>query len=370
MEILNEIKQMKVEAFGEPPLIISSNLPILKVIGILKEENAYEAFILKENKVNVVSIREILKSTNVNSKVSSIAFSIPKVSSEINVSEAVRLMDEYRIKALPIFEGNKLTKVVKVSSILEASLKKAWSLPINKLANLNLTFIQRNASIMKAKNLMVKNDIDHLPILESNKLVGMIRSTQIVFHLFLMETSKRGELMREALKRSSISIESLMEEAFTVEFNEDAYLTLEKMFAQKLDYALITLWSEPQGIVTFRDYMKLFYESSGNTMNFPVYITGLPDDFLSSELIKIKFTKSVSNIAKVYPDLIEAKANIKTLKKGLYEVDVNINTSKKLISFKESGWDLTLIFNNISKRLKRVISKKKVKHKNKVSFFL
>jgi len=198
----------------------------------------------------------------------------------------------------------------------------------------------------------------------------MIRSTQIVFHLFLMETSKRGELMREALKRSSISIESLMEEAFTVEFNEDAYLTLEKMFAQKLDYALITLWSEPQGIVTFRDYMKLFYESSGNTMNFPVYITGLPDDFLSSELIKIKFTKSVSNIAKVYPDLIEAKANIKTLKKGLYEVDVNINTSKKLISFKESGWDLTLIFNNISKRLKRVIGKKKVKHKNKVSFFL
>jgi CBS domain-containing protein len=118
--------------------------------------------------VGVASIREILKSSNVNSKVSSILTFIPKVSSGINISEAAKLMDEYRIRALPIFDGNKLTKIVKASSILEASLKKSWSLPISKLANLTLTSIQKGSSIIKAKKLMVKNDIDHLPVLKLN----------------------------------------------------------------------------------------------------------------------------------------------------------------------------------------------------------
>jgi ribosome-associated translation inhibitor RaiA len=183
-----------------------------------------------------------------------------------------------------------------------------------------------------------------------------------------VEASKRGELMKEALRRSSFPVESLMEEPFTIEFNEDAYLTLGKMLTQKLDYALLTLWDEPQGIITFRDYMKLFYESRKDSINLPVYITGLPEDFLSSELIKTKFTKAVNNLTKVYPDLLEARANIKTLKKGLYEVDVNINTSKKLISLRENGWDLTAIFDNISKRLKRTLTQKRVKrkHKNKI----
>ncbi len=118
MESIDKIKQMEIEAFGEPPLIVPPHLPISKVIGILKEENAYEAFILKENKVGFASIREILKSTNnINSKISSIASFIPKVSSKISVSEAARIMDEYRIRALPIFDGNKLTKAVKASSL-------------------------------------------------------------------------------------------------------------------------------------------------------------------------------------------------------------------------------------------------------------
>ncbi len=211
---------------------------------------------------------------------------------------------------------------------------------------------------------MVKKDIDHLPVLEINKLVGIVKSTQIVFHLFLVETSKRGELIKEALRKSSFPVESLMEEPFTVEFNEDAYIALSKMFTQKLDYALLTLWDEPQGIITFRDYMKLFYETKKDEA-FPIYITGLPEDFLSNELIKAKFTKAVNNLTKVYPDLLKAKANVKTLKKGLYEVNVNINTSKKLISLKENGWDLTEIFDNISKRLKRALSQKRVKYKLK-----
>ncbi|MEM2843703.1 MAG: hypothetical protein QXZ53_07520, partial [Candidatus Bathyarchaeia archaeon] len=78
MNGINKIKEMNVGLFGEQPLIVSSDLPISKLIGVLKEENAYEAFILKEDKVGIASIREILKSPNVNSKVSSITTFIPK----------------------------------------------------------------------------------------------------------------------------------------------------------------------------------------------------------------------------------------------------------------------------------------------------
>lgn len=365
MNGIDKIKQMNVDLFSEQPLMVSSNLPISKLIGILKEENAYEAFILKEGRVGIVSIQEILKSPNVNSKVSSITTFIPKISSETKVSEAAKLMDEYRVKALPISNGNKLTKIVKASSILKASLNESWSLPVSKLANLTLISIQKGSSITKARKLMVENKVDHLPVLESSRLLGVLTSTRIVFHLFPTEASKRDELMKGALKKSCFPVESLMEEPFSVEINEDAYLTLEKIMAQRLDYALTTLWGEAQGIVTFRDYMKLFYEGGKETENLPVYIINLPNDFLSSELIKLKFVKAVNNLMKVYPDLIEARANIKTLKKGRYEVDVNINTSKKLISFKEDGWDLIAIFNNISKRLKRALTQKRVKRKHK-----
>jgi ribosome-associated translation inhibitor RaiA len=151
-----------------------------------------------------------------------------------------------------------------------------------------------------------------------------------------------------------------MNEPFSVEFNEDAHSTLEEIINRKLDYALVTLWNEAQGIVTFRDYMKLFYESE-KELNFPVYIIGLPNDFLSAELIKLKFAKAIEKLTKVYPDLMEARANIKTLKKGRYEVSVHINTSGKLTSFKETGWDLITMFNDISRRLKRALTQKRVK---------
>jgi hypothetical protein len=41
MGAIDKIKQINIDSLSEEPLITSSNLSISKLIGILKEENAY-----------------------------------------------------------------------------------------------------------------------------------------------------------------------------------------------------------------------------------------------------------------------------------------------------------------------------------------
>jgi hypothetical protein len=139
------------------------------------------------------------------------------------------------------------------------------------------------------------------------------------------------------------------------------------MRKRKVDYSLVRLWEELQGIITYRDIMRIIVKPPERQI--PVYMVGLPDDPFEAETAQTKFTNVIHILSKRFPSIEEARSKIKSGKqKGerrkRYEVSVVIKTSKRMYSYSETGWDLPVIYDKISSRLKRLLTQKRVRKRD------
>jgi len=97
---------------------------------------------------------------------------------------------------------------------------------------------------------------------------------------------------------------------------------------------------------------------------FPAFIINLPDD-PNASLAESKFRKAVGSLAKAFPRIDEARANVKTRarpgSRNRYEVEVFIEIPGHRFEFVEEGWDLLEVFERISDKMKELLTKPKEK---------
>ena len=93
----------------------------------------------------------------------------------------------------------------------------------------------------------------------------------------------------------------------------------------------------------------------------PVYIVGLDDQDIESSLAKSKFQKSIESLGRVYRDIGEARATVKTFSnekdRKHFEVHVLIRMPKHQVEFIEEGWSIEEVFENIGMKIKRLMTK-------------
>ncbi len=141
--------------------------------------------------------------------------------------------------------------------------------------------------------------------------------------------------------------------------NTDVSQVITQMRKQAASYSLVTLWGELQGIITYRDCVKLLAEPTKETL--PISIVGLPDDPFEAEAAKAKFERVVKRQIRSIPNLLEARSVIKTFEKAgqrrRYEVEVELITPSRTTLFNLSGWSLPEVYDDLSARMKRVTVK-------------
>jgi len=96
----------------------------------------------------------------------------------------------------------------------------------------------------------------------------------------------------------------------------------------------------------------------------PTFIINLPDE-PDASLAESKFKKAVYALAKAFPRIDEARANVKThVKPGSrnrFEVEVFIEIPGHRFEFVQEGWDLLKLFDRISDKMKELMTKPKGK---------
>ena len=97
------------------------------------------------------------------------------------------------------------------------------------------------------------------------------------------------------------------------------------------------------------------------TARFPVYIVGLEDQDFESSLAKEKFQRSIETLRHIYPDIVEARATVKSFSKEKqrkhFEVHTTIKLPKHQFEFVEEGWSIEEVFENIGHKIKRLMTK-------------
>jgi CBS domain-containing protein len=356
------VSEMRTELVEVP-----ASASLAKVIGMLREKNAYEVFVVEDSEVSLVSIRDIIKAKNIHTrKASSLAVRVPIVNMESELADVARLMTHHRTRALPIVDDRRIVGEITASSVCQAlDSSDALKFSISKIMASNPVTLDAEDPLGKAKALMNRREIDHLPVLDGGEIVGMLTSHRVLDSIIPPERPMRSGWKPEARRVDQLSVSGLMERPLICDMREEASSVLKKLISMRKSYAIIGFGQELQGIVTFRDFVALLVQPERKTV--PVYIVGLPEEAFQAEGVRAKFTRSIELLRKSYPEILEARSTIKTSrprsKKGRerYEVKAFVYTPRKTFVHSESGWDLLSLFDVLSGRLKRIMARKRVR---------
>lgn len=198
---LETLRKSKLEMFKSNPLVASPKSSMSEIVGILEKNNANEIFIEDGEKVGAVSIMDILRASDVlGMKASSLMSFVPKLLPSDPVGRAAAFMSDYRLRSFPM--GRKeVDGVVTVQSLCRALLpiEEFGKIKIDKLMKKDPVTIGKNESASKARSLMGQHSIDHLPVLDSGKVCGILLSNDVVISMFPKE-KRTGHAQRRSQK--------------------------------------------------------------------------------------------------------------------------------------------------------------------------
>jgi CBS domain-containing protein len=98
----------------------------------------------------------------------------------INLRQAAKIMSDKNIGSLIIVKSNKIKGILTERDIMK-NINKLSS-KVSAVMSKNVITISSNDEIENASELMGKNKIKRLPVMDDNKLAGIISITDLIAH--------------------------------------------------------------------------------------------------------------------------------------------------------------------------------------------
>lgn len=348
---IKDLRNLPVSEIISPAMSVEPEFPLPKVIGYLREHNLYEVFIDEKDRTGIVTLRALLDVQNIiTTKLSTVASSVPRLALGNTLGDAAALMFEYRIRSMPVYEKGNLKGQITSNSIIEKLMEVQPNFRGDRLMTADPICVDVGDDVGKARRTMIRRKIDQLPVTKDGKLYSAVTSSTIVFNM-IPQADRQPKGNRRS-GRYEASVEDFTSE--TVVQNEASDLAkdiFQNMKRNIATYSVITNFDEIQGITTHRDFMKMIMNTRDPSY-IPMYIVGLPDDPFEAEATREKFTRVIRLVQKAVPDLMEARAIIKSgqtkAAKKRFRVQVFIATPTKRYNYTETGFELADVFDEIS----------------------
>lgn len=364
---LKEIRELKVSKLLKKATVIDPSYTVSKAIGVLANSDSYDAFCINGRDVLTTSVRELLGTKDIeNMKVMPLLRKIQPLSRNDTVEKAAAILSHYRMRSVPVVERNEIVGAVHVKDIIELMHKQnlKW-IPANTILTADPIMVKSSDALATARKIMTTRRIDHLPIIKGDKVA------QVLTSMHLLQIMKPGERIGMGLRGLNLSKKYQSEignigSVRIPNLNTNAPLStvIESMLRNDSSCCLLTLWGNIHGIITYKDIISIL--ESKIPSEVPLYIVGLPEDYGSAEIVKTKFDKIIRNLTKVYPEVEQAKASIKTIhnptsNRPHYEVSVRVFSPYRTYNYTETGWDLSKVFDTLGSKVIRNLSQRSKK---------
>jgi len=362
---IQAVKKQPIENMITPLVEVPEDTTLSKIVGLMREQKVYEVFFPEGGRCGMISEREILKETNLEfTKPASLMRYVPVARKEALIDEVARLMADYRVRAIPASDGRKIVGQVNRAKLLgELKGRIGTEYRIALLATSKPVTIEEDAFVATARDVLLKKRFDHLPVMHEKRLQGLVTSTEIVSLLRSAERVGSKSILPQTKPSLDFPVGDVMDKNLvTCSPESSAEDALKLLLDVRKTCVLVIQWDELQALATQRDFMTLLAEVEPEP-EVPIFIVGLPEDPFESEATKAKFKRIVRQLHKVFPDILEARSIIKAKRKAgsereRYEVSVQIRTPKESFSYSEEAWELPLLYDVITDRLKRLMTKK------------
>jgi len=101
------------------------------------------------------------------------------------VREAVALLSERKIGAVPVMDGDKVAGIMSERDVIYCLARDGAGMldwPVEKIMTSPAITVEPSMTVLAALSLMTSRRIRHLPVLEGRKLVGVVSIGDLVKH--------------------------------------------------------------------------------------------------------------------------------------------------------------------------------------------
>ncbi|HVC27832.1 MAG TPA: CBS domain-containing protein [Nitrososphaerales archaeon] len=348
--------------------IFPSSETVSRVIGYLRESKLTDAYVDDgEATTCVVSMRDLLNITSLNTKLASVMHQVPRLGPNNTVSDAATLMHEYRTRSMPIYKKRKLVGQITSPAIVAKLLDSDTAGKISSVMSPKPTCLDVSDTVSKARETMLKKKVDQLPVTKKGALEGIVSSDEIVFNLMpKTDRNMKGDT-RAGRYDETLGIFALRD-VLTNEITDSLREVYQNMSKSGSNYSVIVGTGEIQGIVTYRDFLRVLTRKVAQS-SIPMYIVGLPDDPFEAETARKKFLGAVELLRRSVPDISEARAVIKMGEtkspKKKYEVKVFLVHPRDHYSYSVRSFELADAFDEVNNWVKELVQRSRPKRKER-----
>ena len=110
---------------------------------------------------------------------------VATVSADAKLSEAVRILGERRIGALPVVEGDQIVGIISERDVIY-SLKdhgpEVLDWPIDRVMTSPAITVDPSTEVLSALALITQRRVRHLPVVSGGRLIGIVSIGDLVKH--------------------------------------------------------------------------------------------------------------------------------------------------------------------------------------------
>ena len=238
--------------------VIDANETISHALSLFEEVDSI--VVMEGNKYHGMLVqKEIVRSKlPPNAKVKNFVRHAPKIDANESMEEIARLMLENDIYQLPVFEDGKLIGVVKSDDLLLKIIPEIGDMPIEKFMSKEITHVAPNDNIGRVIKLFREKNISRLPVIEDGKLVGIITMHDLMEKVIHPEDKPEyGEFVAEKKRYLKIPVKGVMQEVpFTMPPNAKVKDVIKEIISRNIGAMLIAEDSKLVGIVTKKDLLE------------------------------------------------------------------------------------------------------------------
>ena len=368
-------KTLRELAFSEIRSLIHGRVSVFnpddtasKVLGELKETGRYEAAVSSDGVVGLVTVRDLL---GVNQPAQTRVDGIWKITGSVSprdtVMDVAGAMVMNNIRAMPVIEDRKVVGIVSQMDVTSAlcDVPELSGIPARDLMRAPVSSLDIDERVSFARRLMLERDFSHIPVVEYNRLAGMVTAKDIV-HAFITPISKTttGERVGEKAARFPGMVTSIMDpHPLTVRPDGSALDVAQGIRDQRKSACVVTdLRKEILGIITPRELLAPLLRFRVEE-ELPVYIVGLSGPDLERAVAEDKVRRVVERSLKIHPHIHEVSVRVKQSKtrgtRTRYEATARVLSAEEQFIAEEEGWDLLKVFDKLCDTLDKVLRKSK-----------
>ncbi|MEM3144311.1 MAG: CBS domain-containing protein, partial [Candidatus Nitrosotenuis sp.] len=352
----------KVRSVMSKPVMVEPSMKVSQVITTLSNSNSFDAFCRQNNATFNINMRDLLQSKDIaRMGIESLFNAVPSISTNSTLDMAVRIITHNRIRAAPVVQDGQIVGVVESKNILKmiSGLDNRW-ITANQIFTPNPIVIDKQTPLSTARKIMTTKRIDHLPVVNKDAISHVLTSYHLLQTILPPERISKQGLGARKIRNLEASVGNLgTNRMASCTPLDNLNSILDTMLHADTTFCLVTLRNGLQGIITYRDILNLLVTREKSAV--PLFIVGMPDQD-NSGIITKKFTKAIDRLAKVYPDIQEARVNVKKVhgskSRYNYEVSTLILTPTTRNSFSTTNYDLSKAFDEISNIILRKLSKR------------